>query len=104
MINPFIEDPAAVLLFLGPMVVCRGVDPKGHRTIMLLKLQKRMSLVERRAERLERVLSLIQLYEEKADGPTKELIKAEILEETAPNKEYSAYVREFVLARCGWRA
>lgn len=100
LINPYIEDPDDFLLFLGPMVYCKGVNGKGHLTILQLKLW-RTALIERRKERIEQVLTLIQLCETKPEGPTKRLIWQQIQQEAAPDKEYSAFVREFIRARCG---
>src|SRR5262249_49893992 len=61
LINPFTESPSDFLQFLGPAVFCIGPPLRGQLTISKLKLQ-RMALVQRRTERLEYVLKMIQLY------------------------------------------
>lgn len=100
LLNPYEEDPDNHLIFLGPMVSHRLHSQLGMRTVSRLRLQ-RAALVERRQERLRAMIDLIDKWASLAPGPTKDIIRDEIVAEYGPDKEYSAAVRALVQDRVG---
>lgn len=101
LINPFVDDPADHLLFFGPLIMGKAGDPKGFRTVTKIKLS-RPDLLQRRAERVQRLQPLIQQWLQQPDGPTKDLVKEAILAECADSAEFAAIVRAYLYQELGW--
>jgi len=101
LINPSIDDPLDDIFFFGPMAHPRNGSAKGLRTIQRLRLE-RIELFQARAERIRKLRPLIQEWRLQQEGPTKELLKATILEEAGADREYSALVRTYLFQECGW--
>ena len=93
LVNPYIDEPADHLRFVGPLVLHR--DNKGLRTTKQIGLS-RTELVERRQEEIEQLNLLIQKWQEMSEGPTKEFLRQEIDERAAPIAEFSAAVDAFL--------
>ncbi len=102
LINPFVDDPAIHLLFLGPSVFPVVSDAKGLRTFLKLELD-RIDLLQRRQRRLERLRPLVEEWQAHPAGATKELLKQELLNEAADNAEFAAAVRAFLFQILGWK-
>ena len=96
LINPYFEDPAQSLIFYGPIVLHRTGNAKGLRTLHQLKLKSRMSLVERRKERIEALQILLDLFISYPDGYTRKMLGEQIREACTEDKEFSACLKEFV--------
>lgn len=95
LINPYEVNPGAHLLAIGPLVVHRCGDFTGDITEKKLNLN-RMSLVERRKERLESIGRLAdQVVQSRTPGYRKVLIE-ELQKECDKCKEYTFVVRAYV--------
>lgn len=92
MINPFEEDPADFLIFLGPLMMAVAGNQRGQATERQIKLN-RPALLERRQRRLEWLEPLLHQWASQPPGTLKDLLKEAILEEARDDKEYAAAVR-----------
>ncbi len=101
LLHPYEDDPADHLLIFGPLVLPRPGDDKGFRTYRKLRLT-RMPLVERKKELVESLRPLIDDWLGRKDGPTRELVRQQLLEFGAPDREFSATVRAYLAATLGW--
>lgn len=91
-VDPYSDDPAHHLIFLGSMVLPFNGSAKGINTEGELELN-RADLFERRTERLRglhKQLSLIPLV---ADPNAREVLKRDFLKELAADREYTAMAR-----------
>lgn len=95
LLNPYNDDPSEHLQFLGPLVMGRIADPLGDRTVRRLKLQ-RIALIERKKDRLEALKVLVDTWATMPFGPDKDLVRTQILDELADDKEFAATARAFV--------
>jgi uncharacterized protein (TIGR02646 family) len=95
LINPYSDDPNNHFQFAGPLICHLPGDPIGRRSTRILRLN-RTSLFERRRERLEGLLPLIDQWSQLPMGDDKELIRHEIMDEAKEDKEYSAAVKSFL--------
>lgn len=96
LIDPYREDPAKHLVFYGPTVLHRTGSARGELTVQRLKLNRRLSLLERRAERIEQLQGLLDRIDAMDDGPLKAMLEEALQDEVADDKEYAATSREFV--------
>lgn len=101
LVHPYNDDPEAHIRFLGPMAFQLPGDHLGHRTITILKLN-RTPLIERRKERLEQLQGILDKWAMLSAGPTKDLIKREIINYACCDKEFSALTRCFLRQHTGW--
>ena len=101
LIDPFSDRPEEHLTFVGPLVFHKPGDDLGMRTVGRLKL-RRISLVERRGELLEKLQLMIDRWARMAEGPTREFLKEEIMERVEDSREYAATARAFLNQACGW--
>jgi hypothetical protein len=99
-INPFVEEPSAHLLFLGPLVFPVPGDVLGFRTRERIKLN-RDDLMLKRKKRLERLFHLIERWKTHPDGATKDILRTAIVDEAADAKDYAATVRAYPSRRSG---
>jgi hypothetical protein len=95
LINPYVHDPEAHLLFHGPVVLPRPGSAMGWRTFMRLDLS-RMDLVERKKERAIRLSQLIELWVAEEGPERKALLENEIRKEASDSSEYAAMVRDYL--------
>lgn len=101
LLNPFTEEPSEHLLFFGPLVLGKAADAKGFRTVAKLKLS-RSDLIQRRSERVQRLQPLVAQWLAQPEGPTKELLRATLLDECADSAEFAAVVRAYFYQELGW--
>ena len=101
LINPFIEDPGPHLLFFGPLVLPRAGNAKGFRTALRIKLS-RTDLLQRRAERVQRLQPLVSQWISQPAGETKELLRQVLLDEASDSAEFAAVVRAYLYQELGW--
>jgi hypothetical protein len=96
LIDPYNDNPAQYLIVLGPMIFGRPGNAKGELTERTLKLN-RTDLLERRAERLSRLMDHVRRISETQNEQLRNLLKRMLLEfETADDREYAAVARAFV--------
>ncbi len=101
LINPFVHEPAAHVLFLGPLVVAVVGDAMGLRTIKQIQLN-RWDLLQKRAKRMERLMPLIEQWKAHPEGATKAVLRTAILDEADAALDYAATVRALLKAALGW--
>lgn len=98
LINPYIDNPDDYLIILGPMISARESNQRGFITEKTLNLN-RAELIERRTERLNSVNSLLYAWSNESNPTIKSVLASQILEECKPDKEYSAFVKRFVISK-----
>lgn len=98
LVNPYKDNPEDYFFFLGPMISIRSAEPRAPETINVLDLN-RAALVERRTERLQAVDRMFYNWFIAADENVKKVLADELKQECSPDKEYSAFVRSFLIAK-----
>lgn len=101
LINPFPNEPAECLIFLGAIVIPIPGNAMGIRTELRLKLN-RMDLIQKRTLRLQRLTPLVHQWKDYPDGPTKDLLAEALLDQAADKEEYAATVRAFLRHVLDW--
>ena len=101
LIDPFTVEPGEHLAFFGPLVFQKPGDGLGLRTIGRLRL-RRSALVERKGELLEKLQLMIDRWTQLAEGPTREFLREQIVEQARDSYEYAATARAFLGQACGW--
>lgn len=94
-INPYISDPNAHMVALGPLVWKRDADAVGQRTIDLIDLN-RVELVQRRRECLERVGALADRFVAASPGPLRVALSEQLRKEAEGSSEYAFVTRAFL--------
>lgn len=87
-INPYLDDPSDFIFALGHFIYHRPANPRGELTKRQFKLN-RPELLERRHERLESIVRLIDKYHSETNQTLKKAIKSEIEIEVQNDKPYS---------------
>ncbi|WP_282042841.1 HNH endonuclease [Winogradskyella flava] len=87
-INPYIENPSDFIFALGHFLYNKPASAKAELTRRQLKLN-RPELLERRQERLESIIRLINRYHAETNPTLKNAIWTEIDVEVADDKPYS---------------
>lgn len=95
LLNPFTDQLDQHIRAVGPMVIRKPQSDRGLITQKLLDLN-RLSLIERRTERLESISSLLDQIERTNNNAVKMVLEEQIRQECANDKEFSFVVREFV--------
>jgi len=98
LINPYEDEPADHFFFAGPMISHRPESDRGRLTRKRLDLN-RPPLIERRTERLESIVNLIDLYEKCSEALGKEALLNELIREAEEDKEYAYMVQTFLQSR-----
>jgi uncharacterized protein (TIGR02646 family) len=97
LINPYVDDPAENFLALGPFITRRPGQDRAKFSELRLELN-RTALVERRQERLESLCNLADVFQKTSPGPLRDVLEAQLLQESADDKEYSFVVRAYLAA------
>jgi uncharacterized protein (TIGR02646 family) len=103
LLNPYEDDPSQEILAFGFMIARRPGHNRARLTIKHLDLN-RTALMERRKERIELLQPLADQYVEAVDGPTKDLLRAELCRHASDDGEYAMIVRAYLEAVCSLRA
>ena len=85
-------------LFLGTIISSKNNNSRGFVTEKTLELN-RSALVVRRNERLQSISNLFFSWEKTQDPTLKNTLANELVKECAPDKEYSAFVKHFLIAK-----
>lgn len=101
LINPFVDEPSAHLLFLGPLVFAVPGDAMGLRTREQIQLN-RPDLIQKRTKRLDRLAPLIEQWRAHPDGATKNILRGAILDEAHDAMDYAATVRACLKQVLDW--
>lgn len=94
-INPYIENPLNHLHCFGPMVMHINNSKEGEFTWKKLDLN-RMSLIERRKEKIESIQTLIDKYNREEDEALREMLKQELLQSAEQGSEFSLAVKSYL--------
>ena len=94
-VNPFLEEPSEFIRFAGPLVFEQPGNRRGIVTIRKLKLD-RGDLVERRADHLRKIQSLLNTWALIPEGPARDELAAEISQRAEDPGEYAAATRGFL--------
>lgn len=98
LVNPYVDDPNDFFLFLGTIISTKNNNSRGFATENILGLN-RSDLVVRRNERLQSISKLLFSWEQATSPTIKEILANELKKECAPDKEYSAFVKHFLIAK-----
>lgn len=98
LINPYIDNPDDFFLFIGTIISARDNNSRGYVTESTLDLN-RSDLVVQRNERLQSVNKLLFSWQQATDPTIKKTLANELKRECAVDKEYSAFVRHFLIAK-----
>lgn len=98
LINPYEDDPEEEFLFLGPMLAAKNGNLRAFMTNSVLELN-RVALLTMRYERLASVEKLLICWENNTDSVMKEVLANELRKEYMPDKEYSAFVKHFLMSK-----
>lgn len=94
------DVPEEHFMFYGPMIFHQAGSAKELTTKRVLELN-RMSLIDKRKDRLEQLMPLIELWKQGEPGAFKEALRQQILEECELDKESSLMVEYFVRQQPG---
>lgn len=100
LLNPYLDDPDAHLLPIGPLIFHATNDRRGEVTRLLLELD-RDELVERRIDRLEKLHSLAEKYNREPPGVLRQLLEEQLKKEADKTAEYTFVVRGYLRNVCG---
>lgn len=98
LINPYIDNPDNYFLFIGAIISAKDNNTRGYITESTLDLN-RSDLVVRRNERLQSINKLLFSWSQASNPTIKSTLANELKRECAPDKEYSAFVRHFLIAK-----
>ena len=98
LVNPYEDNPKEFFIFLGTIITARKDNKRGAITESILDLN-RSDLVVRRNERLQSVNKLLRSWEQTNDKAMKDVLTEELKRECTPDKEYSAFVKSFLIAK-----
>ena len=94
LLNPYTDNPSDDLTACGPMVVHVLNRVRGYLTIHQLRLN-RLDLLERRMERIDRLIPLIEKVALETRSMVREALIQALLQEMEPDKEYSFTIRAY---------
>lgn len=95
-IDPYNEDPANELRFLGPFLMPLPNSEKGLYTSKVLDLN-RMPLIEKRLEKIEYLRAAIDAFRQlKNEKQRKILLENFRIEQELGDKEFAAMARDFI--------
>lgn len=95
LINPYTDDPSDHFIALGPMVVRQPRSDRGLLTERRLDMN-RAALIERRAERLNDVATLVDQIARTTSPSIREVLLEQASQECLPDKEFSFVVASYV--------
>ena len=95
LVNPYVDDPDKYFIILGAIISSKDNNERGFISESTLDLN-RPELVERRNERLKTINTLLYVWAKESNPTIKGTLEKQIRMEYAPEKEYSAFVKEFV--------
>lgn len=96
LLNPYRDEPSEHLLAVGPMLMNHKGSRRGLITITVLNLN-RIDLFEKRKERLENINILLNTYYNELNPTMKEILKSELIKECQEDKEFSFFVKSYLI-------
>lgn len=96
LLNPYNDEIDDHLRAFGPIILHVNNSKRGELTHREIKLN-RSELIERRADSIKELQNLIDKYEGEPVGALKDILKQEIIESAAADKEFSFCLRQFLI-------
>ncbi len=96
LLNPYIDEPAEHLLFVGPVVLERPGSELGYRSVQKLELS-RPALIEQRTERIRALAPLVSVWAKEQSAETKRLLEGQIRRHVTDEAEFAAAMRSYLL-------
>jgi uncharacterized protein (TIGR02646 family) len=100
LVDPFSDDPSSEFFPFGYLLRWRPGRERALLTIDKLQLN-RLPLVERRKERIELLMHLGDQFAKAPDGALKDLLREELCNQSAEDKEYTLFTTFYVNQVCG---
>lgn len=94
-INPYSENPLKHLCCFGPMIMHINNSKAGELTWKKLDLN-RMSLIERRKEKIVSIQTLVDKYNREKDVSLKDILKQELLQSMEKDVEFSLSISSYL--------
>lgn len=94
-INPIIEEPEQYLIACGPFIYQMPGKRKGELSISILNLN-RTELIERRKEKIEILLPLVDKWKKEKNETLKKLLYSQIKREAGADKEFSFVINSYL--------
>lgn len=98
LINPYKDNPDDYFLFIGAIISAKDNNTRGYITESTLDLN-RGDLVIRRNERLQSINKLLFSWSQASNPTIKKTLANELKKECTQDKEYSAFVKHFLIAK-----
>lgn len=95
LINPYVDEPSQHLKDIGPLIMPVLDDKRGYVTVEVIKLN-RMSLVERRSEKIQAIHKLLLVWTKETDESFKLVLEEQLHEEYTLNQEYSSTIKAYL--------
>ncbi len=95
LINPIEDEPNKFLMSCGPFIYHIPGSRKGEVTRIILDLN-RTELIERRKEKIENLLPLIDKWKNETNLTLKKLLYSQIKKEAEPDKEFSFVIDSYL--------
>lgn len=95
LIHPIFDNPSEHLMSLGPILYKVPGSRKGELTLSILDLN-RTELIEKRSEKLNSFIMLLDKYSTETNEKLKSILKEEITRETSENFEYSFMLSSYL--------
>lgn len=98
LINPYIDNPDDYFIFVGTIISAKSNNDRAYVTESRLDLN-RIDLVERRTERLQSVNKMLYSWSHASNPEIKDTLANELRKECTSDKEYSAFVKHFLIIK-----
>lgn len=95
LINPYSDIPSQHLQDIGPLIMPILGDDRGVVTEHILKLN-RVSLIERRTERIMAVEILLQAWSKEKNPTLKSILSSQLHDECSEDKEFTSTIKSFL--------
>lgn len=95
LINPIVDEPNKYLMAFGPFIYQMPGERMGAISIAILNLN-RPELIERRKERIESLLLLVDKWKTETNEAYKKLLYLQIKTEAEADKEFSFIVNSYL--------
>lgn len=100
LLNPYNDNIDEHLRAFGPIVLHVNQSKRGEITHLEIKLNRR-ELIERRTEAIKNLQNLIDKYDSETSIGLKEVLRLEIIDNSAIDNEFSFYLRQYLIDRGG---
>lgn len=100
LLNPYVDNIDDHLRAFGPIVMHINNSKRGELTHSEIKLNRK-ELIERRSDAIKELQNLIDKYERETIIGLKGILRQEIIESSAEDKEFSFYLKQYIIDRGG---